>query len=89
MELLDNMMQTPLLLNKIDLVLVPGYDGGMENWGHILISELLASKGDDARLMYVVAHELAHHWIGDKVTVASWQYVCLQVSEFFGSHENI
>lgn len=64
---------------QIDLVLVPNYDGGMENWGHILVSELLASKGDDARLMYVIAHELAHHWIGDKVTVNSWQYVCLQV----------
>lgn len=63
----------------MDFVLVPDYDGGMENWGHVLLSENLATSGDDAHLTYIIAHELAHHWIGDKSTVNSWRWICLQV----------
>ncbi|VDL73018.1 unnamed protein product [Nippostrongylus brasiliensis] len=81
-ELLANIMEITLPLNKIDFVLVPKYDGGMENWGLVMLSENLASTGDDAHLTYVVAHELAHHWIGDKATVNSWRWICLQVSIF-------
>ncbi|CAI4225414.1 unnamed protein product [Auanema sp. JU1783] len=77
-ELLANLMEQPLPLNKMDFILVPDYDGGMENWGHVLISRELATSGDDAHLTYVIAHELAHHWIGNLATVDSWQYVCLQ-----------
>uniref|UniRef100_A0A1I7XCR8 Peptidase_M1 domain-containing protein n=1 Tax=Heterorhabditis bacteriophora TaxID=37862 RepID=A0A1I7XCR8_HETBA len=77
-ELLATIMEVPLPLNKINFILVPFYDGGMENWGHVLLSESLASTGDDAHLIYVVAHELAHHWVGGKTTIKSWQYICLQ-----------
>ncbi|KIH69152.1 hypothetical protein ANCDUO_00513 [Ancylostoma duodenale] len=63
----------------VDFILVPDYDGGMENWGHVLLSENLATYGDDAHLTYVIAHELAHHWIGNKATVDSWRWICLQI----------
>uniref|UniRef100_A0A7I4YH82 Peptidase_M1 domain-containing protein n=1 Tax=Haemonchus contortus TaxID=6289 RepID=A0A7I4YH82_HAECO len=63
---------------QVDFIMVPNYDGGMENWGHILLSENLATSGDDAHLTYIIAHELAHHWIGDKATVNSWRWICLQ-----------
>ncbi|KHJ93160.1 hypothetical protein OESDEN_06933 [Oesophagostomum dentatum] len=72
-------MEIPLPLNKVDFILVPDYDGGMENWGHVLLSENLATTGDDAHLTYVIAHELAHHWIGNLATVDSWRWICLQV----------
>ncbi|RCN29022.1 hypothetical protein ANCCAN_25225 [Ancylostoma caninum] len=72
-ELLASIMEIPLPLNKVDFILVPDYDGGMENWGHVLLSENLATYGDDAHLTYVIAHELAHHWIGNKATVDSWR----------------
>ncbi|ETN75885.1 hypothetical protein NECAME_03658 [Necator americanus] len=64
---------------QVDFILLPDYDGGMENWGHILLSENLATYGDDAHLTYVIAHELAHHWIGNKATVDRWRWICLQV----------
>lgn len=41
--------------------------------------ELASPTANDAHVAYVVAHELAHHWIGDKVTVNSWKWACLQV----------
>ncbi|KAK6039524.1 hypothetical protein COOONC_22971 [Cooperia oncophora] len=78
-ELLADIMEIPLPLNKVDFIMVPHYDGGMENWGHVLLSENLAASGDDAHLSYIIAHELAHHWIGDKATVNSWRWICLQV----------
>ncbi|EYB89459.1 hypothetical protein Y032_0232g3067 [Ancylostoma ceylanicum] len=71
---------TRLLFLQVDFILVPDYDGGMENWGHVLLSENLATYGDDAHLTYVIAHELAHHWIGNKATVDSWRWICLQRS---------
>uniref|UniRef100_A0A8R1IHY9 Peptidase_M1 domain-containing protein n=2 Tax=Caenorhabditis japonica TaxID=281687 RepID=A0A8R1IHY9_CAEJA len=77
-EILAGLIDVPLPLNKIDFILVPEYDGGMENWGHITISQSLATTGDDAHLIYLIAHEIAHHWIGNRATIDSWNYICLQ-----------
>ncbi|GMS95702.1 hypothetical protein PENTCL1PPCAC_17877, partial [Pristionchus entomophagus] len=79
-EYLSDVMRIPLPLNKMDILLVHSYEGGMENWGHIMISSSLAENGDDSHLMHLVAHELAHHWIGNLASVSSWAYICLQVS---------
>lgn len=49
---------------QIDFILVPEYDGGMENWGHITVSETLATSGDDAHLIYLV--RLFEHEISGK-----------------------
>ncbi|CAP37077.2 Protein CBG19917 [Caenorhabditis briggsae] len=77
-EILAGLIDVPLPLNKIDFILVQDYDGGMENWGHITVSETLATSGDDAHLIYLIAHEIAHHWIGNRATVDSWNWICLQ-----------
>ncbi|CAJ0568584.1 unnamed protein product, partial [Mesorhabditis spiculigera] len=78
-ELLASLFEVPLPLNKVDFLLVPRYVGGIENWGHIVVSEELAAPStNDAHVAYVVAHELAHHWIGNKATVSSWKWACLQ-----------
>ncbi len=53
--------------------------GAMENWGAITyrITALLATPGLSSlsrfkRISDVIAHELAHQWFGDIVTMAWW-----------------
>ncbi len=67
-------------LPKLDLVAAPGdVSGSMENWGAILFSQTniifdpkLSSAGDREVIYRVVAHEMAHLWSGDLVTMAWW-----------------
>jgi aminopeptidase N len=67
-------------LPKLDLVAAPGdVSGSMENWGAILFSQTNVvfdpklSSGGDRQLVYkVIAHEMAHLWSGDLVTMAWW-----------------
>jgi aminopeptidase N len=53
--------------------------GAMENWGAIfyferdlLIDPALAIEEDRHRVFETVAHEVAHQWFGDLVTMAWW-----------------
>jgi aminopeptidase N len=68
-------------LPKLDLIAAPGQiqGGSMENWGAIFYSQedLLfdpqSSTEEDRQLVFlVVAHEMAHQWFGDLVTMAWW-----------------
>jgi aminopeptidase N len=68
-------------LPKLDLIAVPGNfsAGAMENWGGITFidNDLLfdpASSSPETRenVYLVVAHEMAHQWSGDLVTMAWW-----------------
>ena len=67
-------------LPKLDLVAAPGdVSGSMENWGAILFSQSnviydpkLSSVGDQQDVFRIVAHEMAHLWSGDLVTMAWW-----------------
>ena len=67
-------------LPKLDLVVAPGnVSGSMENWGAILFSQSNViydpklSSADDQRSVYrIIAHEMAHLWSGDLVTMAWW-----------------
>mmetsp|Transcript_14380 Transcript_14380/g.56569 ORF Transcript_14380/g.56569 Transcript_14380/m.56569 type:complete len:1006 (+) Transcript_14380:134-3151(+) len=67
-------------LEKIDMVAIPDFAAGaMENWGlityrmtAILFDELNDSAANRQRVATVVAHELAHQWTGDYVTMAYW-----------------
>jgi aminopeptidase N len=72
---------TPYPLPKLDLIAAPGeIDGGsMENWGaifysqeHLLIDPRAPTEGDRQEVFAVVAHEMAHQWFGDLVTMAWW-----------------
>lgn len=66
--------------NKIDLIAIPDYSmGAMENWGLVTFREsaLLVDPNNTStnRLQYVavtVAHELAHMWFGNLVTMEWW-----------------
>jgi aminopeptidase N len=67
-------------LPKLDQVALPGGGGGaMENWGAIAYNEanlLYAPAADPPRqrrqVYGIVAHELAHQWFGNLVTMAWW-----------------
>jgi aminopeptidase N len=72
-------------LPKLDQVALPGGTGGaMENWGAIAYNEaafLYAPATDSLRkrqLVYgIVAHEIAHQWFGNLVTMAWWDNLWL------------
>jgi aminopeptidase N len=72
-------------LPKLDLIAVPGgFGGAMENWGGITFfeSRLLfdpATSASDARrgIFGIIAHEMAHQWFGDLVTMAWWDNIWL------------
>ena len=72
----------PYPLPKMDMVAGPGssqFFGAMENWGAIFYfeNELLfdparTTESGRQRIYTVVAHEMAHQWFGDLVTMAWW-----------------
>jgi aminopeptidase N len=72
-------------LPKLDLIAVPGgFGGAMENWGGITFfeSRLLfdpASSAAAARrgIFSILAHEMAHQWFGDLVTMGWWDNIWL------------
>ncbi|MET0220325.1 MAG: M1 family metallopeptidase, partial [Tardiphaga sp.] len=72
-------------LPKLDLIAVPGgYGGAMENWGGITFfeSRLLFDSNTDADgarrdIFSIVAHEMAHQWFGDLVTMGWWDNIWL------------
>jgi len=72
-------------LPKQDLVAIPDFAAGaMENWGLITFREtdllfdpVEASASDLQRVVTVVAHELAHQWFGNLVTMQWWDQLWL------------
>jgi aminopeptidase N len=66
-------------LPKLAQLAVPGMGGAMENWGLITYGEELllidpqrAGVAEQAQSYTVVAHEMAHQWFGNLVTMAWW-----------------
>lgn len=72
-------------LPKLDLIAVPGgFGGAMENWGGIVFYEstLLfdptkSSEETKERIFGITAHEMAHQWFGNLVTMAWWDHLWL------------
>ena len=74
-------------LPKLDSIAVPGgFQGAMENWGAITYSDQLlllsGSSGIKNRqeVYETEAHEIAHQWNGDLVTMAWWDDIWLNES---------
>ncbi|HLY76623.1 MAG TPA: M1 family metallopeptidase, partial [Thermoplasmata archaeon] len=77
----------PYPLPKLDLVAVPEFwAGAMENWGAIAFSEmaLLADSGTSTlrrrSIAETTAHEMAHMWFGNLVTMKWWSDIWLNES---------
>jgi len=72
-------------LPKCDLIAVPDFSAGaMENWGLITYRESLllvdpknSSAQTQQRIAIIVAHEVAHQWFGNLVTMDWWTYLWL------------
>lgn len=74
-------------LSKCDHVALPDFaSGAMENWGLITYREvaLLAGKNTDIQsrryIATVIAHEMAHQWFGNLVTMQWWNDLWLNES---------
>jgi aminopeptidase N len=77
----------PYPLPKLDSIAVPGgFSGAMENWGAITYTDqaLLVSPSstmqDRQTVFSVQAHEMAHQWFGDLVTMGWWDDTWLNES---------
>jgi aminopeptidase N len=75
----------PYPLPKLDQLAIPGgFGGAMENWGGITYYETAllfdpanSSAETKQRVYEVIAHEVAHQWFGDLVTMAWWDNLWL------------
>ncbi|BBD73217.1 leucyl aminopeptidase [Sulfodiicoccus acidiphilus] len=83
----ENYFGIPYQLPKLHLITVPEFAAGaMENWGAITFREtaLLVDDGSSEetrrRVAEVIAHELAHQWFGDLVTMKWWEDLWLNES---------
>lgn len=86
---LEDYFESPYPYDKLDLVAAVGYSGAMEHAGLITYSEYTLLLDEDASLARqedfgsTHAHELAHQWLGNLVTMAWWDD--LWMNESFAS----
>ena len=71
---------------KYDQIIVPDFNAGaMENVGAVTFNEVYIAKSEKStlakmRLANVIAHEMAHMWFGDLVTMRWWNGLWLNES---------
>jgi aminopeptidase N len=81
----NNYFGVPYPLPKLDQIALPGgFGGAMENWGGItyyesalLFDPRTSSLTTKQNIYKVIAHEMAHMWFGDLVTMAWWNNLWL------------
>lgn len=85
LEFYEDYFEIPYPLPKLDMIAIPDFAAGaMENWGLITYREttLLVDPVKPTELRkqgvaIVVAHEIAHQWFGDLVTMEWWTQLWL------------
>ncbi|KAJ4757351.1 aminopeptidase M1 [Rhynchospora pubera] len=85
LNLYKDYFAVPYPLPKLDMVAIPDFaDGAMENYGLVtyrelalLFDEQLSSAINRQDVAITVAHELAHQWFGNLVTMEWWTHLWL------------
>jgi len=80
LEYYNDYFSVPYPLPKLDQLAFPsGFGSAMENWGGITYNEdallfdpVTSSEATRQKIFSVIAHEIAHQWFGDLVTMAWW-----------------
>ncbi len=74
-------------LPKLDSIAIPGgFSGAMENWGaityndQVLLATTSSTVGQRQEIFSTQAHEMAHQWNGDLVTMGWWDDLWLNES---------
>ncbi|KAE9586886.1 hypothetical protein Lal_00004969 [Lupinus albus] len=85
LELFKDYFATPYSLPKLDMIAIPDFAAGaMENYGLVTYRETAllyddqhSAAANKQRVATVVAHELAHQWFGNLVTMEWWTHLWL------------
>lgn len=88
LQILEEYIGIPYPFRKLDIVAVPRFGGGaMENVGLITFRDLVlmvdeerSSINQRRAFAYYMAHELAHQWFGNLVTMLWWDDLWLNES---------
>jgi tricorn protease interacting factor F2/3 len=88
LEFYENYFGIKYMLPKLDLIAIPDFAAGaMENWGAItfretamLLDKKRSSISSRQNVADTVAHEIAHQWFGDLVTMKWWDDLWLNES---------
>ncbi|MEM4397346.1 MAG: M1 family aminopeptidase, partial [Candidatus Woesearchaeota archaeon] len=84
----EDYFQIPYPLPKMDLIAIADFAAGaMENWGAItfrenalLFDQKISSTATKQRIAEIIAHEIAHQWFGNLVTMKWWNDLWLNES---------
>jgi puromycin-sensitive aminopeptidase len=85
LEFYNEYFDIPYPLPVLDMIAIPDFNAGaMENWGAVtyrestlLIDETRSSAANKQWVAMVIAHELAHQWFGNLVTMEWWTHLWL------------
>ena len=85
LEFYEEYFGIPYPLNTLDMIAIPDFSSlAMENWGAITFTEIgllfdekHTSSSYRQLIALVIAHELAHQWFGNLVTMEWWTHLWL------------
>src|SRR3990167_5592668 len=86
LEFYEKYFDIPYPLETLDMIAIPDFtSGAMENWGAItyresalLVDPLHSSIHNKQWVALVIAHEIAHQWFGNLVTMEWWTHLWLR-----------